>query len=100
MSCNRILKAVTNRMPPKCFNCCCWMVGSEWKLNAGYCWLLERTTSADDKPEDCPLVKGICVKCFGTGTILPSVDASPISCPECGGHKVNNRISIHVENKE
>ena len=98
MSCNRIDKAITNRMPPKCFNCCVWDMYDE--LKTGYCWLLERTTSADDKPEDCPLVKGICARCFGTGTILPSVDASPISCPECDGHKVKNRITIHVESED
>ena len=53
MSCNRIIKAITNRMPPKCFNCCVWDWDDEWEK--GYCWLLHRKTAINEKPDDCPL---------------------------------------------
>ena len=48
MSCNRIIKAVTNVMPPKCFNCSC-------KDADDYCWLLHTKVDPDGKPDDCPL---------------------------------------------
>lgn len=56
MSCNRILKAITNQMPPKCFNCCAWEV-NEHVGEKGYCWLMHKKTMHNEKPDLCPLVK-------------------------------------------
>ena len=49
MSINTILKAFTNVIPPKCFNCCC-------KDTENYCWLLQTRVDPDGKPDNCPLV--------------------------------------------
>ena len=80
MICNTILKAITNRMPPKCFNCCCWWCGH--REVRGYCWLLERNTDMFDKPKDCPLVVETCEYCGGHGQIILSGKLTKCPCKE------------------
>lgn len=58
MSCNTIIVAITNRMPPRCFNCCGFEMGDGSYGIKGYCWIAHQKTTATrkDRPPWCPLI--------------------------------------------
>jgi len=99
-----ILRVIVDELPKGCYYCdYCKKISSPGSILVSYyCTLMKDDSNAwdiDDKPDWCPLIKGICEKCWGTGTVLLSIGAKPVKCPDCGGHKVDHRKCIQYESE-
>jgi len=96
----KVIKVIVDKMPNGCQSCLfaslvdCTLTGD---LFGKY---IDKKKYSCWRPDWCPLVRAICPRCYGTGTILLSVDADPIPCPDCGGHCVEHRKHIRYESEE